>query len=267
MNKSLGIVLSGGGTRGMAHIGLLQALKENGIQPDYIAGASAGALVGAMYAAGCTPEQSLELFTNTPLFSWTNYNLTRWKPGLFDTEKYRKYFLRFLPDDSFEALQTPLFVSVTDVCTGRPVLMNSGPIIRVLSASAAVPPVFSPVLIDGTYYADGGIMNNFPIEPLEERCTHILGSYASPVRHVEAKEMWNSFNLVGRSYELVTHAQSYVKFKRCHYLFSPDELYPFGLLNTSKLETVYQVGYEKALEQIPQIKKALGLANDQLMAS
>ena len=258
MDKKLGIVLSGGGTRGMAHIGLLQALKENGIQPDYIAGASAGALVGAMYAAGCTPEQSLELFTNTPLFSWTNYNLTRWKPGLFDTEKYRKYFLRFLPDDCFDALQTPLFVSVTDVCTGRP---------RVLSASAAVPPVFSPVLIDDTYYADGGIMNNFPIEPLEERCTHILGSYASPVRHVEAKEMWNSFNLVGRSYELVTHAQSQVKFQRCNYLFSPDELYPFGLLNTGKLETVYKVGYEKALEQIPQIKKALGLASDQLMAS
>ena len=66
MKKKLGIVLSGGGTRGMAHIGLLQALKEHGIEPGYIAGASAGALVGAMYAAGCSPEQSLELFTNTP---------------------------------------------------------------------------------------------------------------------------------------------------------------------------------------------------------
>jgi len=267
MKKSLGVVLSGGGIRGMAHLGLLQALKEHEIEPDCIAGASAGALVGAMYAAGCTPEQSLELFTNTPLFRWTNYNLTRWKPGLFDTEKYRKYFLRFLPDDTFEALEKQLFVSVTDVCSGRPVIMNSGPIIKVLSASAAVPPIFSPVMIDDVYYADGGIMNNFPLEPLEERCTHLLGSYVSPVRPVEASEMWNSFNLVGRSYELVTHAQSFVKFKRCDYLFSPDELHPFGLLNTGKLEMVYQVGYEKALEQMPSIKKALGYSNDQLLAS
>lgn len=267
MKKTLGVVLSGGGIRGMAHLGLLQALKEHDIEPDYIAGASAGALVGALYAAGNTPTQSLELFTNTPLFRWSNYNLTRWKPGFFDTEKYRKYFLRFLPDDSFEALQKTLFVSVTDVCAGRSVIMDSGPIIKVLSASAAVPPIFSPVMIDGVYYADGGIMNNFPVEPLLENCDLLVGSYVSPIRPVETKAMWNSFNLMQRSYELISHAQSCSKFSHCDYLFSPDELYPFGLLNTGKLEVVYRLGYEKALEQMPQIKQALGLANDHLMAS
>lgn len=267
MKKTLGVVLSGGGSRGMAHLGLLQALKEHDIEPDYIAGASAGALVGALYAAGNHPTQSLELFTNTPLFRWSNTNLNRGKPGFFDTEKYRKYFERFLPEDSFEALYKKLFVSVTDVCAGKAVIMDSGPLIKALSASAAVPPIFSPVMIDGVYYADGGIMNNFPLEPLLERCELILGSYVSPIRPVQAKEMWSSLNLVQRSYELITHAQSCHKFSYCHYLFSPDELHPFGLLNTSKLETVYQLGYEKAQEQMPQIKAALGLANDQLLAS
>lgn len=267
MKQKIGIVLSGGGIRGMAHLGLLQALKENNIEPQCIAGASAGALMGAMYAAGCSPEESLKLFANTPLFRWSNYNLNRWKPGFFDTEKYRKYFLEFLPDDSFEALQRKLFVAVTDVCKGESKILHEGPLISALSASAAVPPVFSPVSIDGNFYADGGIMNNFPIEPLEGLCTHILGSYVSPIRTVQPAEMWNSFNLIQRSYELISHSQSSQKFKRCDFLFSPDELYPFGLLSTSKLETVYQLGYDKAIAEMPAIKAALAYSPNTRLAS
>lgn len=267
MNEKLGIVLSGGGIRGIAHIGLLQALKENGIEPDYIAGASAGALVGAMYAAGYGPEESLELFRKTPLFKWSNYNLSRGKPGLFDSEKYSKYFLNYLPENSFKALHKTLFVAVTDICEGSWKILDKGPLISSLLASSALPPVFSPVEIDGVFYADGGIMNNFPLEPLEGLCHKIIGSHASPIRKVSSESLGNSFNLIQRSYELNLHVQSFQKYNRCSYVFSPDELYPFGMLNTGELEKVYQIGYEKALEQMPAIKMALGYQEGGRMAS
>lgn len=97
------------------------------------------------------------------------------------------------------------FVFVIDVCMGCFVIMNSGFIIRVLLVFVVVLLVFSFVLIDDIYYVDGGIMNNFFIEFLEECCIYILGSYVSFVCYVEVKEMWNFFNLVGCLYELVMY--------------------------------------------------------------
>ncbi|MEO0340764.1 MAG: patatin-like phospholipase family protein, partial [Bacteroidota bacterium] len=81
--ENLGIVLSGGGVKGVAHIGLIQALREQGIQPKYVAGTSAGALVGAMYAADRHAKDMIDFFKSTPLFSWYYYSTN--KPGILDT--------------------------------------------------------------------------------------------------------------------------------------------------------------------------------------
>ena len=108
-----GIVLSGGGVRGLAHIGVIKALEENGIYPTYITGASAGAIVGTFYAAGYPCEEILDFFHSTSMFSINNY--TYRKPGLLDTDKFYKIFKKYFPEDRFEALKKSLYISATDI--------------------------------------------------------------------------------------------------------------------------------------------------------
>ncbi|MEX0361030.1 MAG: patatin-like phospholipase family protein [Allomuricauda sp.] len=115
--KSVGLVLSGGGIRGMAHIGLLKAMEEKGVQAQLVAGSSVGALVGALYANGNSIEEMLQFFKETPLFKYDFFAIN--KPGFIDTERYFKIFKGYFPEDSFEALRIPLFVVATDLLKGE----------------------------------------------------------------------------------------------------------------------------------------------------
>ena len=153
--KKIGLVLSGGGVKGIAHIGVIKALSERGIYADVISGVSAGALVGSLYASGLTPAEMLLFFKETPLLK---YNLlTMNKPGLFDTDKYVYFLKEYLPQHTFEALERKLVVVATNLEKGVAEFFNKGSLLKPVVASAALPPVFSPVLIQGQLYADGGI--------------------------------------------------------------------------------------------------------------
>ena len=174
MRYKLGIVLSGGGSRGLAHAGVLRALAENGIEPDCIAGTSAGALVGALHASGRDSAEILEFFDDVHPFRFSRLALN--KPGVIDSEKLVGSFEQWFPDDSFEALRKPLFVTGTDLVSGRLEVWSSGALVRPLLASSAVPFVISPTRVDDRLYVDGGIVNNFPVEPLFGLCDTILGS-------------------------------------------------------------------------------------------
>ncbi len=145
--KSIGLVLSGGGVRGMAHVGLLKAMEEFGVEAKSITGSSVGALVGALYANGNSIDDMLNFFKTTPLF---NYQfLTIAKAGFIDTDKYVNLFKAYFPQDNFETLQKELHVVATNIQDGNEVFFNSGELIRPLLASAALPPVFSPVELNG----------------------------------------------------------------------------------------------------------------------
>jgi len=256
--KKLGIVLSGGGVRGMAHIGLLKALHDNGIQPECISGASAGALVGALYANGCNADDILHFFKNTPLFAFSYYSAR--KPGLLDSERYRRFFEQYFPEDNFAALEKQLFVSATDIVRGRPDIFSEGELINPLLASAALPPIFTPVEINGRLYADGGIMNNFPIEPLLPNCDIIIGSFVNPIKKVKKRHFTNTMKVFQRAYELRFLATSQLKFQQCDFLFAPQSLYKFGTLDTRYIDEIFNIGYQSALTKMDRIFAVLDLA-------
>ncbi|MEL6945901.1 MAG: patatin-like phospholipase family protein, partial [Bacteroidota bacterium] len=131
--RKLGIVFSGGGIRGMAHVGLIDALREEGIEFDLIAGTSAGALVGALYANGYRSEEMLEAFSSVPLFSVNNFTFR--KPGLIDTLRLRKFIRKYLPENSFESLKKQLFINSVNLEKGKSVAHSSGKLYRPLLAS------------------------------------------------------------------------------------------------------------------------------------
>lgn len=249
-----GIVLSGGGVRGIAHLGVLKALEEHDIKPEVIAGASAGAIVGAFYAAGHSLEDILYFFKTTSMFSWQNY--TYRKPGILDTDKFEPVFAAYLPEDDFAALEKPLFVSTTDICSGKNVIFSEGRLVRTVLASAAFPIVLSPVLMDDIYYADGAITNNFPVEPLLPLCDKVIGSYVSPLNKIEPGHLVNSMAVLERALKVGMAALSESKFRHCDLLIAPHQLNEIGTFSLKRIDEVYEIGYETAHRQLTTMLKA-----------
>lgn len=250
MKYKVGIVLSGGGHRGAAHAGILKAMEEFDLQPDVLSGASAGAIVGALYAAGHSPETILEVFKNIKLFSVSYF--ARRKAGFLDSERFEKFLSSYFPKSTFEELDKTLKVTATDLIGGESRVFEKGEIIPAILASAAVPGIFTPIEIDNSLYADGGVLDNFPVTPLQEDTTEIYGSYVCPLKTLTIKDFKHSYNVADRALQLMMHNNSVQKFKDCKLVFTSEALESFGLFKTGQTDRIYQIGYDtasRALEQ------------------
>lgn len=249
MNKySCGLVLSGGGVRGVAHIGVIKALLESNIVPDVVSGSSAGAVVGALYCNGYTPEEMLEFFKLIPLFQVNKFALM--KPGFIDTDKFYPDFKKYFPHDSFAGLEKKLFVTTVDLCHGDVKVYDQGGLIRPLLGSSAFPGLFSPILIDNVIYGDGGILDNFPIAPLLGVSDQIIGVYANPLNEIGPTELKNSIKVLERAIRINYSKRSLAKFFHCQLMFCPDKLHTYGLLDIGKIDEIYAIGYECAIDTL-----------------
>lgn len=236
----IGVVLSGGSVRGSAHVGFLQRLDELGYSPEIISGTSAGAMIGAFYAAGKTVEEILDFFRSTSLFQYTSINpLTS---GIFDTKKYMSIFEKFLPP-TFEDLDLPLTICATNVETGEPQYFNSGQLYKPLLASCTIPVLFAPVEIDGELFIDGGVTDNFPVEQIEDKCENVIGSYLGKPKHVERKEVNSKLKITIRANLLLMHSAVHHKFDKTRITLEYP-LQKYGYFDQKKMDELYEVGYE-----------------------
>lgn len=240
---NLGVVLSGGGIRGVAHIGALQAMEEFNLKPTHISGTSAGAIVGGLYAAGIECSEILRFFKTIPIFQRSRY--ARRKPGFIDSEKFYDEFRNYLQKDDFSSLQTTLYVTATDLLKGTLKIFHEGELIRPILASASFPGLFSPVEIGDSHYIDGGVFNNFPVEPLRPVCDKIIGVYVNPVKPVGIDKLKHSYNVVERAYKLKSAADSILKFKQCDLVISPSDLSLFGTFDMKYTDAIYDIGYRE----------------------
>ena len=252
---TLGLVLSGGGARGIAHIGVIDALRSRGIEPDFIAGSSSGAIVGALAAAGHSTETMLEFFQKASPFRLSAVTVR--KAGLLDTAKVVESFREYFPEDSFEALKVRLFLTATDIINARLNIFESGPLIPAILASSSMPMVFTPTEIDGRWYVDGGVINNFPIEPLRGRCDVVLGHYASPLRSVTHADMGGVLAVSERALEVGMHFASKQKFHECDVMLSCPELSQYGLFDTKHHREIFDEGKRTTLAAMDSIELAL----------
>ncbi|AVI52159.1 patatin [Pukyongia salina] len=240
---NLGVVLSGGGIRGVAHIGALQAMEEFNLKPTHISGTSAGAIVGGLYAAGIECSEILKFFKTIPIFQRSRY--ARRKPGFIDSEKFYDEFRNYMQKDDFSSLQTTLYVTATDLLKGTLKIFHEGELIRPILASASFPGLFSPVEIGDSHYIDGGVFNNFPVEPLRPVCDKIIGVYVNPVKPVGIDKLKHSYNVVERAYKLKSAADSILKFKQCDLVISPSDLSLFGTFDMKYTDAIYDIGYRE----------------------
>ena len=246
-SNKIALILSGGGIRGIAHVGLLRAMQEFDLRADEVSGASIGALVGALYSNGNPCEEILNFFKETPLFRPNNFAFN--KAGLFDTDKYYKVLQSYLGHSSFEALKSKLYVIATELGEGREVVFKEGELIRPLLASAALPPVFSPVEIDQKIYADGGILNNFPLEYVRKKSLKI-GSNTTVINSLQKKDISNAIQLTTRVSSIMIHSSTAKKLDGCDIYIAPKELRSIGLLDKTAIEKAYNIGYEHGCKAI-----------------
>ncbi len=247
-SKKIGLVLSGGGFRGAAHVGVFKALEELDIKPDLVAGTSSGAVMGALYAAEYDWKTILDFLQQTDLLSFKNYTFQ--KAGLFDSSKYMSLFEKIFPNDSFESLKLPLFVATTDLLEGKTKFFYEGELIKPLIASCAIPGVFSPVSMDGLLLCDGGVTNNFPIEPLLAMSDAIIGVYVNRVNKISSATLKSTLDVLQRAYLIIRKNQFEQKFSQCDVLISSPELSQHNVLSRNNIEEIFTKGYEEAMEKL-----------------
>ncbi len=157
----VGVTLSGGFVKGAAHIGFLKALEYKGLVPSFVCGASAGAVIGALYCAGYSPDKILEIARE---ISWRKLASPSLKGGLFKLDGLYRELKRLIGEIDLKDLKIPFGLTVLNLKTLKVEFKREGRAPDLVTASSSIPPFFSPWEVDGNYYADGGIRNCLPAE-------------------------------------------------------------------------------------------------------
>ena len=202
--KKVGLALGSGAARGLAHIGVIKALKENGIQIDYIAGTSVGALVGAYYSLNGDVdnlEKKMKTFTKKDLIKLID--LVRPKKGIIKGDKVKKFLEELYGKNDFSDTKIPLNIIAADLHTGDEVIISSGNLIEAVRASISIPGIFTPVEMNGKTLVDGGIVNNTPIDTVKKMGADVIIAVDLPVSTLGEKTELDMFGVILQSFEIM----------------------------------------------------------------
>lgn len=247
----LGIVFSGGGAKGLAHIGVLYYLKELGIIPDAVAGTSAGSIIGSMYAYDIPLTEIQEFFIKTDLFHWRKRGFFKSQmmfKGIVDPLTLKEDLQSIFTVDDFSSCKKELSIVATDMLKAEETVFKEGSITDAILASIAYPFVFSPMEINGTIYSDGGILNHFPVDILRDQCEYIIGVYVSPIRQYEKEELNSVQSIALRALSLKGDKAELKKLEDCDIQIFPQSLLNYNTFDTDpeKLHEIVEIGYDEA---------------------
>jgi NTE family protein len=251
---AIGVALGGGFARGIAHIGVLKVLEEEGIPVRVITGTSVGALIGACYCSGLTLAEMEEVARNTRFTTFARWTLSRC--GFASNDRMIKFLTRTLKVKTFEELRIPLGVTATDFNSGEGVVFHSGSIIDPVRASCAYPGMFLPVEIRGRYLVDGMLAHPVPTRPLRE-----MG--ADKVLAVHLKGMWSNggaprhlFDVIGQSFAIAQDAMASVWRSAADLVVEPD-VAGFGYDDFKRAPDLILVGEMAMRKALPEVRKWL----------
>jgi NTE family protein len=250
----IGLALGGGFARGIAHIGVLKVLEEEGIPVRVIAGTSVGALIGASYCSGLSISELQEIARNTRFTSLARWTLSRC--GFASNDRMIKFLMRILKVRTFEELRIPLGVTATDFNTGQGVVFHSGEIIDPVRASCAYPGMFLPVQIRGRYLVDGMLSHPVPTHPLREMgadrvlAVHLKGTWAAggAPRHL--------FAVIGQSFAIAQDAMASIWRSAADLVVEPD-VAGFDYDDFKRADELIRVGELAMRQALPEVRKWL----------
>jgi NTE family protein len=246
----LGVTFSGGAARGYAHIGVIRAFEEAGVKIDYISGSSMGAIIGLFYAAGKTPDEMMDIaksikkrrVTSSGRFSFR-------KKGLDYMEQVIK---KHIPEKTFDQLEKPLYVCVTNFQSGQYEIIAQGEIMPAIRATAAIPIMYRQQIINGVAYVDGGVVNNLPVEPLRERCRIVVGISVNPIEHKSGKMKLRK--QIMRVAELMINENEARRIEMCDYRLEVPGLGSVDFEEYDHPQKIHDMGYRAAKEFLLQLR-------------
>jgi len=245
-----GIVLSGGGARGFAHIGVLKALNEFGIYPEIISAVSAGSIVGCLYADGHTPDEIYHIMGEMDIYKFLRFH--RPKFGMLKADGLKKKLNENLSVSNLEDLKIPLIISATNFTKAQTEYFKKGSIINAVLASSAIPILLKPYMMKGQMYVDGGLMNNLPVDPIENICDDIIGVNVNPVHEVTRFRSFRNF--ADRVMHLAIRANVNINIPKCDMYIEPEGLMNFHLLKVSSSKQIFELGYSHTIKLLEKYK-------------
>ena len=251
---AIGVALGGGFARGLAHIGVLKVLEEEGIPIRMIAGTSVGAIMGAAYCSGLTIEELKEVAHKVRFTTFARWTLSRY--GFATTDRMISFLARTLKVQTFEELRIPLGVVATDFNTGKGVVFTSGPIVDPVRASCAYPGMFLPVEIRGRCLVDGMLSHPIPTRPLREMgaervlAVHLRGQWSktSAPRHF--------FDVIGQSFAIAQNMTSSLWRSAADVVIEPD-VAGFDYDDFKRADELIRVGELAMRRALPEVRKWL----------
>ncbi|MDR2906378.1 MAG: patatin-like phospholipase family protein [Bacteroidales bacterium] len=279
----IGVVLSGGGAKGIAHVGTLKMLEELNIPIDFIGGTSMGAVIGGLYAMGYTAEQLDTVIWETDWMNLFNDAPNRQYVGISEkanTDPYQlriafdpkqmtftrgmingqhidnmlnHYFLEAYETPNFSDLKIPFFCVGTDIMSGEYTVLDTGNLARSVRASMAVPTVFSPIEIDGQLLVDGGVINNFPVLEMRKRGADIIIGVDVGYEYKDHLEMQNLAQVLEQVVFMSGKQINEQNIQDCDIMIRPD-LAKLSALSFGRADTILERGYVAAREAYPELK-------------
>jgi len=235
-----GLVLSGGGTRGFAHLGVIAALYERGIKPDVISGTSVGALVGAFIASGKTPEEIMQIVGKGWLFKYTKLNLPVY--GLLRLDGLKEMIHKNISVKNIEDLKIPFFVAISNLNKGTAEYKSNGPLGETVLASSSIPIIFQPVKLNDQLYVDGGLMDNIPIKPIKNDCESLVVVNISPLNKKD--NLKNLIQIASRTFYMSVNANIPEVLKYATLYIEPEGIDTFDILSLSHANEMFKLGYD-----------------------
>lgn len=259
--ETIGLCLSGGGALGFAHIGVLQALQDYRIFPQIISGTSMGSIVGSLYAAGYTPAQMLKFIDEGKLYRITKlmtFQPAFWKAGLTSQAAIMSLMNDLIPNNSFEKLEKPMHVCVSNLTTAKyEIIDHSEKLDLWIGASCSIPGIFNGLKINDQIYVDGGLLNNFPAQPLREKCSVIIGSDVIP--HTSVMKNQKSRDTLLTSLRVGIHQNSIPGREMCDFLIEPKAIEKYNEFSFEHFQSIYHYGYKATVQFIAENSEILRL--------
>lgn len=245
----LGLVLSGGGTKGVAHAGVLKFLTEKNIKPDILACCSAGSIVGALHGIGKSGEEILDFFKSVYFFNWRHFAFN--KPGLVSSQIFSTYLNPIFKDMKLGDLNLDLKIIATELVSGEQrIFQKENKIVDAIIASCSIPGITVPYIVGNEMFSDGGVLNNFPADIIHTDCKKLIGVYVSPPQDVEIGDLKTIKAITTRAYELMSHRTEIHKFSYCDWIITSKKLANYGTFErkANRLEEIFDIGYQAATD-------------------
>lgn len=253
LKYKLGLALSGGGTRGFAHIGVIKAFQEEHIKFDCVAGTSFGSLIGSLYCADVGTDIMIEgakRITRKELLSkiWINS----------DSANIARVANRLLIDKTFSDLSTPFAAVAVDLVSGEEIVLNKGNVAKAVSASCAVPALFKPVEIDGMQLVDGGLLNNMPADVCRNMGAEVVIGVDLNHNRGKGTKSRKLANTIIATWNITMKSTMYKGTMNSDLVIEP-ELSEFNRTSLEHIEQMVEEGYRATKERMAEIKQLLDI--------